>query len=29
MTAEKAKYFKSALIRKMATFALNARKWRH
>ena len=29
MTAEKAKHSKSAAVRKMATFALNARKWRH
>ena len=29
MTAEKAKHSKSAAVRKMATFALNARKWNH
>lgn len=29
MTAEKAKHSKSAAVRKMATFALNARKWRY
>lgn len=29
MTAEKAKHSKSAAVRKMATFALNARKWRN
>ena len=29
MTAEKAKRSKSAAVRKMATFALNARKWNH
>ena len=29
MTAEKAKHSKNASVRKMATFALNARKWRH
>lgn len=29
MTAEKAKHSKSAAVRKMATFALNARKWKH
>ena len=29
MTAEKAKHSKSAAVRKMATFALNTRKWRH
>lgn len=29
MTAEKAKHSKSATVRKMATFALNARKWKH
>ena len=27
MTAEKEKHSKSAAARKMATFALNARKW--
>lgn len=29
MTAEKAKHSKSAAVRKMATFALNARHWKH
>ena len=29
MTDEKAKHSKSAAVRKMATFVLNARKWRH
>lgn len=29
MTTEKAKHSKSAAVRKMATFALNARKWRN
>ena len=29
MTAEKAKHSKSAAVRKMATFAINARHWRH
>lgn len=29
MTAEKAKHSKSAAVRRMATFALNARKWKH
>lgn len=29
MTAEKAKHSKSAAVRKMATFAINARKWNH
>ena len=29
MTAEKAKHSKSAAVRKMATFAINARKWRN
>ena len=29
MTAEKAKHSKSVAVRKMATFALNARKWNH
>ena len=29
MTDEKAKHSKSDAVRKMATFALNARKWNH